>query len=162
MEWYLDGMSSTVALSFNHSCNSRLSATNCARIYNHTFAHRSAHIFNNPLAFPSAHHPDPYSDLDWQVSLEVRAEDVMNGFLEYSLLLDKAEHNGRLVLPHGGSQKDRLQPALDERNTLTEGTGQENYLHACDLCFIVFTDDDGRICKWFIFTYMISKLIIHK
>lgn len=75
----------------------------------------------------------------------------MNGFFLYSLLLDKAERHGVLVLPHDEpSQKDRLQPALAERNKMTEGIGQECYPHACDLCFIVFLNDDGEIGKSFL------------
>lgn len=106
------------------------------------------HVVNNPRAFPlSSAAEDPYPGLQWPVSLKIRMEDVLNGFFEYSLLLDKAERHERLILPHDGTQKDRLRPALEERNKLTEGVGQENYLHACSLCFIVFNDDEGRICK---------------
>lgn len=57
-------------------------------------------------------------------------------FLLYSLLLEKAERRGGLVLPHDeASHKDRLIPALAEQNKAMEGIGQEAYPHACDLCF---------------------------
>ncbi|KAJ7122670.1 hypothetical protein C8R43DRAFT_1136083 [Mycena crocata] len=72
----------------------------------------------------------------------------MNGFFLYSLLLDKAEHDGILMLPHDeASQSDRLQPALAERNSTMEGTGQECYTHACDLCFAIVENAQGQLMK---------------
>ena len=65
----------------------------------------------------------------------------MNGFLLYSLLLEKSEQGTTLLLSHNELlQKGRLQDALKECNKQMEGTGQECYLHACDLCFLVYTD----------------------
>ncbi|KAJ6479387.1 hypothetical protein DFH09DRAFT_951397, partial [Mycena vulgaris] len=81
------------------------SATNCARIYNAAMSSPQPHVVNNKLAFPA---------------------DVMNGFFLYSFLLDKSEQSGILVLPHDeSSQGDRLKPALAERKSVMEGTGQE-------------------------------------
>lgn len=74
----------------------------------------------------------------------------MNGLFLYSLLslLDKSEHSDIPVLPHDeASQSDRLQPALAERNSAMEGTGQECYTHACDLCFVVVEDEQGQLSK---------------
>ncbi|RDB15791.1 hypothetical protein Hypma_003744 [Hypsizygus marmoreus] len=86
--------------------------------------------------------------IEWQTSFKLCAEDAMNGFFLYSLLLDLSERRGILVLSHDApSQKDRLQPALDVRNKATEGIGQECYPHACDVCFIVYTDDNGVLRK---------------
>jgi hypothetical protein len=28
-----------------------------------------------------------------------------------------------------------------------EGTGQDCYLHACDLCFVILEDAEGRLSK---------------
>lgn len=101
------------------------------------------------LAFQAIynHHIDDSVDL-WQTTLQIRQEDVMNGFFLYSLLLEKAERSGILAIPHDeASQKDRLQPVLAERNKLMEGIGQECYAHACDTCFIVFSDNEGRISE---------------
>ncbi|KAJ7168385.1 hypothetical protein C8R43DRAFT_822857, partial [Mycena crocata] len=75
-----------------------LSATNWARIYNCALADPNARIANNKLAFASV-------------------DDVSNGFFLYSLLLEKSERGGVLLLPHDeADQKDRLQPVLAERN----------------------------------------------
>lgn len=72
----------------------------------------------------------------------------MNGFFLYSLLLDKAERRSILILSHNEtSQRDRLQHALAERNKAMEGIGQENYPHACDLCFVAKEGPDGQTCK---------------
>ncbi|KAG6906415.1 hypothetical protein DXG01_014052 [Tephrocybe rancida] len=60
----------------------------------------------------------------------------------------KAEHARVLVLPHGAdSQMARIKPALHERNKETEGTGQENYAHACKQCFIITENDKGERFK---------------
>ncbi|KAF9552614.1 hypothetical protein CPC08DRAFT_595228, partial [Agrocybe pediades] len=107
-----------------------LSSLNCAKIYNTAIATRHAEVLNNPRAFPP----------------ELRASDtqVLNGFFLYSPLLDYSEHNRILILNHDApSQADRLRPALQERNRCMEGTGQEEYTHACDACFLVSVDSEG-------------------
>jgi hypothetical protein len=72
----------------------------------------------------------------------------MNGFFLYSLLLDKAEQGGVLMLPHDESrQSDRLRPALEKRNSDMEGIGQECYAHACDLCFHIVENEQGELSQ---------------
>lgn len=84
-------------------------------------------------------------DIAWAVSLELQGDHALNGFFLYSLLLDKAERDEALILSNTeASQRDRLKEALSERNKRMEGVGQENYAHACDLCFVVYKDDIGR------------------
>ncbi|KAJ6600574.1 hypothetical protein DFH09DRAFT_844323, partial [Mycena vulgaris] len=85
---------------------------------------------------------------DWKFNCMIRKEDVMDDFFLYSLLLDKSEQSGILVLPHDESgQGDRLKPALAERNSAMEGTGQECYAHTCDLCFIIVENEQGQLMK---------------
>ena len=117
---------------------------NCARIYDYSLALRDPHSINNKLAFNlSAASPLKMHMPQWQTSLSMWSEDVTNGFFLYSLLLDKAEHGTILILPHDAlKQRSRIEPALLARNHEMEGVGQELYLHACDLCFVVF-DNDG-------------------
>ncbi|EDR00638.1 uncharacterized protein LACBIDRAFT_333942 [Laccaria bicolor S238N-H82] len=125
-----------------------LSSSNCARIYNTSLCVPHAHILNNKLAFQSNYHRYEKANVDWQTSLSLQDVDVLNGFFLYSLLLEKAERRTILQLPHNeSSQKDRLAPALQERNHLIEGIGQEQYPHACNLCFIVFQDKSGKLMK---------------
>ncbi|EDR03022.1 uncharacterized protein LACBIDRAFT_331992 [Laccaria bicolor S238N-H82] len=125
-----------------------LSSSNCARIYNTSLRVPHAHILNNKLAFQSNYHRYEKANVDWQTSLSLQDVDVLNGFFLYSLLLEKAERRTILQLPHNeSSQKDRLAPALQERNHLIEGIGQEQYPHACNLCFIVFKDKSGKLMK---------------
>jgi CxC6 like cysteine cluster associated with KDZ transposases len=60
------------------------------------------------------------------------------------LILEEAEQHSILNLAHDEtSQRDQLQATLAKRNKQMEGIGQENYTHACDLCFII-TEDEGK------------------
>lgn len=122
-----------------------VSASNCARIYNMSLSSMSAHSRNNELAFfPSVHTeraklPDawPNQTLDYRTALD--------GFFLYSVLLDKAERMEALRVSHSGEvNRDRIKSALEERNFRMEGTGQEYWAHACDLCFIGIPGPDGR------------------
>lgn len=118
---------------------------NCARIYNESLAFVHSHISNNPLAYPNSFHlhnrPAPVSTC----KLDVDEEHVLNAFFIYALILDKSEKQTILMMSHKEtSHRERLKPLLAERNRETEGTGQEAYNHACDLCFIVYEDKDGR------------------
>ncbi|EPQ49828.1 hypothetical protein GLOTRDRAFT_51546, partial [Gloeophyllum trabeum ATCC 11539] len=102
-----------------------------------------AFINNNPVAFgtmPAFH----TTGIPWQTSLLMRTQDVLDGFFLYSLLLYKAEKREVLVVPHEGpSQAARLEKELKARNSTMEGTGQEEYLHACDLCCKIWQDENG-------------------
>ncbi|KAJ7028171.1 hypothetical protein C8F04DRAFT_1044296 [Mycena alexandri] len=126
-----------------------LSATNCARIYNQALSTPRQHVLNNKLAFTAIYHNTKHlTPDDWNTTRLIRKEDTMNGFFLYSLLLDKAEHGGILMLPHDEqSQSDRMEQALAERNSAMEGTGQECYAHACDLCFVVYENEHGHLVK---------------
>ncbi|KAG2156704.1 uncharacterized protein EDB93DRAFT_1238962 [Suillus bovinus] len=101
-----------------------MSSMNCARVYNYALAQWHAYILNNRHTFNATLSQAFDNKFLWQYTLQMRDTDVLNGFFIYSLLLEKAEHNSCLVLPH------------DE-----QGIRQEAYLHACDLCFIVVSDD---------------------
>lgn len=117
---------------------------NCARIYNVSMASLSSVILNNPIAHIEVLKGCLESDLRWQTSLELHETDVLNGFFIYSLLLDHAEQKSVLCLDHNSpSHRHRLKPALQARNARMEGFGQEEYTHACNLCYIVFLDDNG-------------------
>ncbi|KAF7342791.1 hypothetical protein MSAN_01994700 [Mycena sanguinolenta] len=141
--------SSLLELFANNMVFGWLSGTNCARIYNEALSSPHSHVLNNKLAFTAIYHDTRhFTPDDWNVTRLIRKEDTMNGFFLYSLLLDKTEQSGILVLPHDeASQSDRLQPALAERNSAMEGTRQECYAHACDLCFHVFQNKDGQLMK---------------
>ncbi|KAK7001157.1 hypothetical protein R3P38DRAFT_3612695 [Favolaschia claudopus] len=120
-----------------------LSSSNWARIYNIALARTESHVLNNKIVFASQVQSSTRPNPDgW--NLDMRAEDVLNGFFLYSLLLEKAERRSIL--------KGRLGPALAERNKAMEGIGQEAYPHACDLLKIQTAHCDGdtighRCCK---------------
>ncbi|KAF4614627.1 hypothetical protein D9613_003186 [Agrocybe pediades] len=124
-----------------------LSAQNCARIYNMSLSSPLSAQLNNELAFGPVKMPDVPEQRHWQTSLELQDEHVLNGFFIYSLLLEKAERGQILSLGHKLNHRDRLQPALQERNQSMEGPGQEAYTHACDLCYVVYEGGDGRKMK---------------
>lgn len=124
--------------------DARLSANNCARVYNSSLSAVDACMQNNIAAYGGGKMA-PQRKWEWPYALELQAEEAMNGFFLYSLLLDRAEHQSHLVLSHdAASQKDRLAEAMRLRNEAMEGVGQEEWAHACDLCFIVKEDADGQ------------------
>ncbi|PPQ67448.1 hypothetical protein CVT26_007242 [Gymnopilus dilepis] len=126
-----------------------LSSLNCSKIYNECLGFLHSHIVNQKKAYLETFHHYKRLDIRWQTSMDIRDEHVLNGFFLYSLLLDKAERGTRLWLVHDeSSQRDRLKAALAERNKLMEGIGQENYTHACDLCFIVEENEAGELMKF--------------
>jgi len=119
---------------------------NCARIYNHALAVRYPHIVHNKLAFPDIYHHYCRPEREWQCSLWLRSEEMLNGFFIYSVLLENAERHTCLMVNHDAtSQRLRLEPALAERNEAMEGVGQENYPHACDSCFLVLEHETTQI-----------------
>ncbi|KAJ3506212.1 hypothetical protein NLJ89_g6995 [Agrocybe chaxingu] len=123
-----------------------VSSLNCARIYNESLASLNAHILNNLVAYaddPRIHE----TPVQWKTSLEIRDEYVLDGFFLYSLMLDKAERGNPLLLRHDTTMRERLKNILNERNKEMEGTGQEQYGHACDLCFILLNGPNGEELK---------------
>ncbi|KAG6914131.1 hypothetical protein DXG01_002276 [Tephrocybe rancida] len=148
--------SSVLELIANGMAFAWLSGENSARIYNKTLAHWNPHIHNNPVTFRDRLQL-PISPQPWQTSLEMCPEDALNRFFLYSVLLHKAEHGTILILPHNvHSQMDRIKPALQERNEDMEGTGQENYAHACNRCFIVSANEKGEKAHHFCFQHAVE------
>ena len=139
----------------------RLSSLNCARIYNESLANPNAYILNNPLAFVSVHPSEDHCTApDWHWSLFLKKEDVLDSFFLYSLLLDAVERVTCLKLGGDGkNQRTRLDPVLRTRNKHTEGIGQEAYTHACDLCFFLFEDLNGNLCKLNVSNHCIGTYI---
>jgi len=118
----------------------RVSAENCARIYNRTLSSKSSHILNNPLAHRSSKEMPTHAS----APVSMTPEHVSEGFMLYSLLLHHAEQSKVLILPHDvGSQRLRLRDAMDARNKEMEGTGQELWNHACDKCCVVLENGEG-------------------
>ncbi|PPQ64861.1 hypothetical protein CVT26_002579 [Gymnopilus dilepis] len=147
--WCVIGVARRLSSS-NAGYYSSLSSLSCARIYNESIGPLHAVVLNSPHAFAPAEviRYSPPSSFIWQTSYELQDADVLNGFFLFSLLLDHAELGHALHLDHNApSQKIRLKPALKERNVRMEGYGQEEYTHACDLCYIVSKDADGKEVK---------------
>ncbi|OSC98756.1 hypothetical protein PYCCODRAFT_1417417 [Trametes coccinea BRFM310] len=108
------------------------SATNCARFYNLSLTKPEISV-----ELPS----------EWNAPFELDTEHVWESFFLYSLLLDHNERGTMLCLPHQeASQADRLLPALNARNILMAGAGQEHWSHCCDLCTARTVDESGQDC----------------
>jgi hypothetical protein len=112
----------------------RTSATNCARIYNQSFAPAYIKSF-----LPS----------DWQPRLTLYYDDVWNAFFVHTLLLNHTSCGTLLQLPNKAkTQEDRLRVALEARNEQMKGTGQTEWSHACEKCTNVFSGEDGGLRKY--------------
>ncbi|KAI0823321.1 hypothetical protein BC628DRAFT_1325118 [Trametes gibbosa] len=98
-----------------------LSAHNCAQVYNTCLASIDVFRRNNPLVFNVDMGQPP---LSWPYALEMSGETAMNGFLLYSVLLNRAEQLACIELPHDcPTQRDRLSAVLAELNKAMEGVG---------------------------------------
>jgi hypothetical protein len=95
----------------------RVSGQNCANIYNHSFP---ASTRTQPLAWPH--------------NFTISTEEVWHAFNYNALLRDCAERNVQLVLADIGTQDDRLQFAMEQRNSRILKDGQRERMHACDVC----------------------------
>jgi hypothetical protein len=79
-------------------------------------------------------------------------ESVLDAFLLHALLrhmnrkAEASSANGSLQLPHHGATRTRLAGALQQRNDVIAGTGQEMYAHACTECSKIITGGDGYKC----------------
>jgi hypothetical protein len=125
----------------------RTSATNCARIYNDSFA---------PEEIASAR------PLFYSKRLQLDEGTVWNGVFLYWLIVDSIETQQPLTLQQNApSQMARLQPALAMRNRRMAGTGQQEWNHACDLCCWVNQTEDGVKSMFFrlLFTYSCGILM---
>lgn len=98
------------------------SATNVAKIYNHTFT--PSH--SPPLPRLNKHH-------------------VFDIFIIMSLLDDCGRQGLRLHVPHTGDQKDRFLAAMTLRNERMRIYGQPEAAHFCSKCMRTFVDADGAL-----------------
>ncbi|KAF8575249.1 hypothetical protein K439DRAFT_1649592 [Ramaria rubella] len=111
-QWYYFE-TALLELQANQMCFVWVSSANCVRSYNQALQVPEAHKANNGSVFGNA---DEVPLLcAWQVSLSMSGATILDGFLLYSLLLDKAEHHEVL----------------------------EHYAHACDLCCWIYENDKG-------------------
>jgi hypothetical protein len=127
----------------------RASATNCARVYNISLAEFAPLPYESNLTNVPAFDFAKLPQFEWKTRLHLTTDDVSDGFFLYSLLMDSLERKTALLLPHDEpNQRARLDDALRCRNVNMEGTGQEMWAHACDLCFKVFKNDEGEYGAW--------------
>ena len=108
----------------------RVSATNCARLYNIAEARRATEL-----------------KTAWQFSTSLTTEQVWDTFCLLSLLDDHAQRHVQLTLPHDGNQKDRYSAAMRARTERMIIHGQEELPHACDGCVRIFRTPAGEVTK---------------
>ncbi|KDQ05857.1 hypothetical protein BOTBODRAFT_60845 [Botryobasidium botryosum FD-172 SS1] len=159
---YYDGVPDVIQVAMHYYIESTLlesfatymlfawvSSTNCARIYNMKDA--------DPFLLNTKYHGctlslDDNDDNDnhhgtWQTSLRLTSVFVFDGFLLYSLLRHHDEQDTILSLPHDTTQSLRLNAALEAQNKQMEGTGQEYWAHACDICLKLSKNSHGDTVK---------------
>jgi hypothetical protein len=86
---------------------------------------------------------EPDSQPNGWFSMDLRTEQVWDGFCLLSLLEDHALRHAVLTLPHDGQQKDRFTEAMRAHNLRIQQAGQEEYAHACKKCVRVWKSEDG-------------------
>jgi hypothetical protein len=96
----------------------------------------AARVYNTSLSDPDIllDSSEPDSQPDGWFSMDLRTEQVWDGFCLLSLLEDYALRNAALTLPHDGQQKDRFTETMRACNLRIQQAGQEEYAHACKKC----------------------------
>ena len=97
------------------------SATNCARFYNTAL---------------SGNRKPPS---DWHFGFILNSEQVWNGFMIMCLLEDHSGRQQRLIVPHGGLDKDRYKAAIQARNIRMRLYSQPELRHYCKRCTRFFS-----------------------
>lgn len=105
--------------------SNRLSATNCAKVYDRSFSQRDTSRLENG---------------GWPWGFKLRAEHVWDGFVILSLLRDRQVNLRRLEVPQTGLQKDRFKAAMQERNLRFVKEGQPEIDHWCRKCTRIFRE----------------------
>jgi hypothetical protein len=94
----------------------RLSATNCAKVYDLSFSQRETRKLE---------------DAGWPWDFRLKTEHVWDAFVVLSLLRDHEGCQLRLEVPHTGLQKDHFKAAMQEHNLWFVWEGQPEIDHWC-------------------------------
>ncbi|KAG8915848.1 hypothetical protein FRC00_011271 [Tulasnella sp. 408] len=106
------------------------SFTHCADIYNESIG---------PLS--------GYVDEIWSFKMALRTEHVRDAINTLALLEESEMDRTYLVVPHDGSQEDRLVEAMKASHERTVAYGQRDGNHACKKCVHAWEDKDGKRCR---------------
>src|SRR5882762_7680593 len=104
-------------------CDMRLSATNCAKVYDLSFSQRET---------------QKLEDAGWPWGFRLKTEHVWDAFVVLSLLRDHEGRQLHLEVPHTGLQKDRFKAAMRERNLRFVREGQPEIDHWCRKCTRIY------------------------
>lgn len=103
----------------------RLSATNCAKVYDLSFSQRETHALE---------------DAGWPWGFKLTTEHVWDVFVILSLLRDHNRRQLHLEVPHTGLQKDRFKATMREHNLCFVREGQPKIDHWCRKCTCIFCE----------------------
>ncbi|KAF7307938.1 hypothetical protein MKEN_01154700 [Mycena kentingensis (nom. inval.)] len=121
-----------VSMWISQMLTSWVSATNCARAYDLSLS--GSDEYHAAIAAGG-----------WQFGTELTTEHVWDAFVLLVLLELRQRNNERLIVPHGGDQKDRFTEAMKERNREVVKNGQDVVGHACDKCVRNFEGKDYQV-----------------
>jgi hypothetical protein len=105
----------------------RLSATNCAKVYDLSFSQRETRALE---------------DAGWPWGFKLTTEHVWDAFVILSLLRDRKGRQLHLEVPHTGLQKDRFTAPMRERNLRIVREGQPEIDHWCRKCTRIFRESN--------------------
>ncbi|KAJ6449704.1 hypothetical protein C8R47DRAFT_999114 [Mycena vitilis] len=124
---YYGGVPDRIMVSMHHVVERELVVLwESQMVFSHTSAEAASRIYNAALRTRTTE-----SD---QLLLPTT---VWDGFFLHALLRDVTKRGFLLSVPHNGSNVDRLNIALETRNTWMVGTGQDQWAHACKGCMKV-------------------------
>ena len=105
----------------------RVSAMNCAKIYN---AAEVRHVLG-------------FADKNWQFLSKLTTKNVWDGFAIVILLEDHAQHHTWLLVPHTGNQNHWFADTMATQNSCIVREEQYEIFHYCDKCMRTFPYGDS-------------------
>lgn len=125
---------STLKYTTDRANGIRVSATNCAQIYDLALSQRQESDIKNG---------------GWEFGMKLQTEHVWDAFVLWSLIQQHEVRNDIVKVPHTGDQKHRFTKLMKERNQFMIDNGQDEVAHYCDKCMRTWEDDDGTIREYF-------------
>ncbi|KAJ7716995.1 hypothetical protein B0H16DRAFT_1612272 [Mycena metata] len=121
---YYGGVPDRIMVSMHHVVERELANLwEVQMVFSHASAEAASRIYNSALRTQTAE-SEPL----------LQPSTVWDSFFLHALLRDLSKRDLTLSVPHNGFNTDRLNTALEMRNTWMVGTGQELWAHACTGC----------------------------
>ncbi|KAJ7034009.1 hypothetical protein C8F04DRAFT_956939, partial [Mycena alexandri] len=121
---YYGGIPDRIMVSMHHVVERELAVLwEAQMVFSHASAEAASRIYNAALRTQTA-----------ESESLLQPTTVWDSFFLHALLRDFTKRDFALSVPHHGSNTDRLNMALEMRNTWMVGTGQDLWAHACTKC----------------------------